>query len=87
MQENEAPYEVIKFGTEELELDSWVRRRQYGVLREVLGSGTNTHLTENSLLRDIFGLGAPLLIGPGGVKKISRFERVSLLNNVIDAQF
>lgn len=75
IEENEAPYELIKFGTEELYIDSWVRQRQYGILREVLGSGTNIHLQENCLLRDIFGLGEPIIIGPGGIKKMSRFDR------------
>lgn len=76
-QNGESPQELVKFGVECLEIDSWVRRRQYSIIRDSLGSGTNTHLQENPLLRDIFGLGAPLVIGPGGHKKASKTERVS----------
>ncbi|KAJ8047890.1 Interferon-related developmental regulator 1 [Holothuria leucospilota] len=75
IENNEAPDEVIKFGQEYVELDSWVRRRQYSALREVLGSGTNIHLKENSLLREIFGLGAPLVITPGSSSGQTKFER------------
>lgn len=71
----ESPDELIKFGQESIDLDSWVRRRQYSALREVLGSGTNTHLKENSLLREIFGLGAPLVITPGTSNQITKFEK------------
>lgn len=76
-QTGESPDELIKFGQESIDLDSWVRRRQYSALREVLGSGTNTHLKENSLLREIFGLGAPLVITPGTSNQITKFEKVS----------
>lgn len=76
-QNGESPQELVKFGVECLEIDSWVRRRQYSIIRESLGSGTNTHLQENPLLRDIFGLGAPLVTGPGGHKRASKTERVS----------
>ncbi|XP_071817642.1 interferon-related developmental regulator 2-like [Apostichopus japonicus] len=72
---NESPYELIKFGQESIDLDSWVRRRQYSALREVLGSGTNTHLKENHLLREIFGLGDPLVIIPGTSNQLTKFER------------
>ncbi|XP_038069222.1 interferon-related developmental regulator 2-like [Patiria miniata] len=76
IQENEIPHEIIKFGPEILELDGWVKKRQYVAFREVLGSGTNIHLQENVLLRDIFGLGAPIIMsGPGAPKKANRFER------------
>ncbi|XP_030856165.1 interferon-related developmental regulator 2 [Strongylocentrotus purpuratus] len=75
IENGESPQELVKFGVECLEIDSWVRRRQYSIIRESLGSGTNTHLQENPLLRDIFGLGAPLVIGLGGHKKASKTER------------
>lgn len=75
VEEAESPQDLIKFGMESLEIDSWVRRHQYSIIREALGSGTNIHLQENPLLRDIFGLGAPLIIGLGGPKKVSRTQR------------
>ncbi|XP_033647886.1 interferon-related developmental regulator 1-like [Asterias rubens] len=76
IEENDIPHEIIKFGPEILELDGWVKKRQYGAFRESLGSGTNIHLQENLLLRDIFGLGAPIIVsGPGAPKKANRIER------------
>jgi hypothetical protein len=76
IEENDIPHDIIKFGPEILELDGWVRKRQYVAFREVLGSGTNIHLQENLLLRDIFGLGAPIIIsGPGAPKRATRIER------------
>lgn len=73
VEEGECPYETCKFGTELLELDSWVRIKQYGAFREALGSGVNLHLQENSLLREVFDLGPP----PTGqlVQKLSKRER------------
>lgn len=43
-QEGVAPEEVVKFGAEYMELDSWVRRRQYTALKDALGTGVNLHL-------------------------------------------
>ena len=39
--------EVVRFGGEYIELDSWVRRRQYTALKEVLGTGVTVHLQVN----------------------------------------
>jgi hypothetical protein len=50
----------IKFQTEVLYIDNWIRRHQYEQFREILGQGINTHLAENECLREIFDLGAPL---------------------------
>ncbi|XP_033110618.1 interferon-related developmental regulator 2-like [Anneissia japonica] len=74
IEEYEAPFEQVKFGTEFIEIDSWSRRRQYGVFREALSSGINTHLRENELVRDIFDLGAPVLPLPHS-NRGSKFER------------
>lgn len=54
--------QTIKFGSESLFLDNWVRRKQYDTLRELLGTGMNTHLLENEYVRDLFDLGAPIPI-------------------------
>ncbi|XP_065059093.1 interferon-related developmental regulator 2-like [Rhopilema esculentum] len=56
-----APAEKVKFGIEKIELSSWTRIRQYNALKDSLGPGIATHLQENVLLREIFGLGAPLI--------------------------
>jgi len=74
VQEGTAPYITVKFGKERLVLDSWCKKRQYDAFCHVLGSGMNLHLSENDLLRDIFGLGAPLS-AETGVQRISKFER------------
>ena len=42
----------------------------------MLGSGMNLHLAQNELVREIFGLGAPLLHDdPGNLNKIKKVER------------
>lgn len=68
--------EKIRFGIEGIYIDSWMRRRIYDAFKEVLESGVRHHLQFNPLLRDIFGLGAPLILD-AAVKgsKISRFEK------------
>jgi hypothetical protein len=49
----------IKFGKETLILDSWVRRKQYETLCNILGPSINVHLTDNDLLREIFEILVP----------------------------
>ncbi|XP_063321358.1 interferon-related developmental regulator 2 isoform X1 [Pelmatolapia mariae] len=68
--------EKIRFGVENVYIDSWVRRRIYDAFKEILESGVRHHLQFNQLLRDIFGLGPPLILD-AAVKgnKISRFEK------------
>ncbi|XP_014001803.1 interferon-related developmental regulator 2 isoform X1 [Salmo salar] len=68
--------EKIRFGVEGIYIDSWMRRRVYDAFKEVLESGVRHHLQFNPLLRDIFGLGPPLILD-SSVKssKISRFEK------------
>lgn len=67
----------VRFGQEALILDSWSRRKQYDVLCQTLGSGLNLHLAENELLREVFQLGARILITEGHIVKQSKLERVS----------
>uniref|UniRef100_A0A8D3DXF8 Interferon-related developmental regulator 2 n=1 Tax=Scophthalmus maximus TaxID=52904 RepID=A0A8D3DXF8_SCOMX len=57
-------------------IDAWMRRRIYDAFKEILESGVRHHLQFNPLLRDIFGLGPPLILD-ATVKsnKISRFEK------------
>ncbi|XP_028824331.1 interferon-related developmental regulator 2 [Denticeps clupeoides] len=68
--------ERVRFGAEVLYIDCWVRRRIYEAFKDVLESGTLHHLQWNPLLRDVFGLGSPLILDTS-VKssKISRVER------------
>nr|CAG4652053.1 EOG090X0ARF [Triops cancriformis] len=75
VEENEAPEIKVKFGKEILELDSWTRKHQYDAFCTLLGSGMNLHLTENEFLRDIFGLGPPLMVGEGVSTKIPKVTR------------
>ncbi|XP_072305482.1 interferon-related developmental regulator 2 isoform X2 [Eucyclogobius newberryi] len=76
LENEEFAEEKIRFGVESVYIDSWIRRRSYDAFKEILVSGVRHHLQFNPLLRDIFGLGAPLL-PEYGVKtnKISRFEK------------
>ncbi|KGL84616.1 Interferon-related developmental regulator 2, partial [Tinamus guttatus] len=69
--------ETIRFGLECVYVDSWVRRRTYQAFKEVLGSGIRHHLQNNELLREIFGLGPPLVLDAATLKasKVSRFEK------------
>ncbi|KAF6024932.1 IFRD1 [Bugula neritina] len=63
-----------KFGNESVYIDSWARKRQYDSLCSSLGSGMNSHLKGNVLLRDIFGLGAPIPAGAVS-DKLSKNDR------------
>uniref|UniRef100_A0A8C4QT61 Interferon related developmental regulator 2 n=1 Tax=Eptatretus burgeri TaxID=7764 RepID=A0A8C4QT61_EPTBU len=77
VEEGEAPSETVRFGSECISVDSWVRRRTYHAFREALGSGVCRHLQQNELVRDIFELGPPLLLDGKSLKnsRLSRFER------------
>lgn len=80
VEENEAPEIQVKFGREVLDIDSWSRKHQYDSFCHALGSGMNLHLTHNELLREIFGLGAPLLQDQAANNnKTSKLERVIYL--------
>ncbi|XP_053552673.1 interferon-related developmental regulator 2, partial [Bombina bombina] len=69
--------ESIKFGLEVMYVDSWVRRRTYNTFKEILGSGVRYHLQYNEVLRDIFSMGAPLVLDAAAIKanRISRVEK------------
>ncbi|XP_036959614.1 interferon-related developmental regulator 2 isoform X1 [Acanthopagrus latus] len=68
--------ERIRFGVESVYIDSWMRRRIYDAFKEIMESGVRHHLQFNPLLRDIFGLGPPLILDAAvKVNKISRFEK------------
>lgn len=48
-QEADFQSETIRFGTERMTIDSWVRKRTYDAFREFVGSGMNYHLQVCSL--------------------------------------
>lgn len=77
VEEGEFQAETIRFGTERMTIDSWVRKRTYDAFREFVGSGMNYHLQGNEFIRDVFELGPPMLVDSATMKamKISRFER------------
>ena len=52
----------IKCGMESIYLDNWCRQKQYDSLCDVLGNGMRIHLQENEFVREVFDLGAPLLV-------------------------
>lgn len=60
VEEGEQPSESIKFGKEVLKLDSWFRKCQYDWFCKIIGAGINFHLGVNSMVREIFELGATL---------------------------
>ncbi|XP_070785205.1 interferon-related developmental regulator 1 [Enoplosus armatus] len=77
VEEGDFQSETIRFGTERMTIDSWVRKRTYDAFREFVGSGMNYHLQGNEFIRDVFELGPPMLVDSATMKamKISRFER------------
>ncbi|XP_036374171.1 interferon-related developmental regulator 1-like [Megalops cyprinoides] len=77
VEEGDFQTETIRFGTERMDIDSWVRKRTYDAFREFVGSGMNYHLQANDFIRDVFELGPPMMVDSATLKamKISRFER------------
>ena len=87
IEENDEFYERVAFSKREtLELNSWGMKKQYDQLCKVLGSGMNLHLTENELIRSIFGLGSPLpALDMHASSRPSKNERVSDLFTFMSA--
>ncbi|KAI1883470.1 hypothetical protein AGOR_G00231770 [Albula goreensis] len=77
VEEGDFQTETIRFGTERMDIDCWVRKRMYDAFREFVGSGMNYHLQANEFIRDVFELGPPVMVDSATLKamKISRFER------------
>uniref|UniRef100_A0A8C9R6A8 Interferon-related developmental regulator 1 n=1 Tax=Scleropages formosus TaxID=113540 RepID=A0A8C9R6A8_SCLFO len=77
VEEGDFQTETIRFGTERMYINSWVRKRMYDTFREYVGSGMNYHLQANEFIRDVFQLGPPLMVDSAALKamKFSRFER------------
>ncbi|XP_072257625.1 interferon-related developmental regulator 1 isoform X2 [Pyxicephalus adspersus] len=69
--------EMIRFGREHMDIDCWVKRLTYDVLKELFGSGMQLHLLTNGFLRSIFDLGPPLRVSAADIQemKVSRVER------------
>jgi hypothetical protein len=81
IEEGDFETQTIKFGSENLYLDNWIRRKQYETIRECLGTGMNVHLQENEFIRDLFDLGAPLL------GEVSRKNNLSNMSHMQKTQF
>ncbi|XP_071611882.1 interferon-related developmental regulator 2 isoform X2 [Heliangelus exortis] len=60
--------ETVRFGLECMYLDSWARQRTYQAFKEVLGSSICYQLQNNELIREIFGLGPPLVLDAAALK-------------------
>jgi len=61
---------------EVLEIDTWGKKKQFDAISQVVGSGINRHLIENSLVRTILELGAPKPIMSDGIgSKQAKSER------------
>lgn len=79
IEEGEFESQQIKFGSECLYLDNWVRRKEYETFRDILCSGLNAHLQQNEFIREMFDLGAPILGSEASRKSIqsgmSRHQR------------
>jgi hypothetical protein len=75
VEEGESPNETIKFGKEVLNLDSWFIKCQYDYFCKMMGAGMNYHLSVNSVMRDVFQLGNPLIIDADGANKLSKTQR------------
>nr|XP_029522047.1 interferon-related developmental regulator 1-like isoform X2 [Oncorhynchus nerka] len=77
VEERDFQTETIRFSTERMTIDSWVRKRTYDAFREFVGSGMNYQLQANEFIRGVFELGPHMLVDTATLKsmKISRFER------------
>ena len=82
IEEGEFNNQTIKFGTENLVIDNWIRRKQYDALKELLTTGMNTHLQENEFVRDVFDLGMPLVSSDS-----SRRANLNSMSHTQRAQF
>ncbi|KAH0550036.1 interferon-related developmental regulator 1 isoform X2 [Cotesia glomerata] len=77
IEEDIVPEMQVRFGSETMYLEGWCPRIQYHACCRLLGSGINTHLAENILLRDIFRLGDA--VPAMAVQKTSKLQK-TLMN-------
>lgn len=71
IEEGEFDCQTIKFGSESLFIDNWMRRRQYEAFKEVLCTGLNAHLQQNEFVREMFDLGSPIVGSEASRKSIA----------------
>ncbi|UXI21977.1 scavenger receptor class B member 1-like [Sarcoptes scabiei] len=78
---NEFSTESVKFGLEQIQIDSWRTKFYYQTFCNILGSGMNHHLARNPLLREVFELGA-VLINPfeNGSMEKSNMKHMQQIN-------
>lgn len=76
VEEGDTPSCRVRVGLMDvIHIESWCVKRQYDSLCHVIGTGMSAHLQENELVRDIFGLGAPVPTDMLSHGKASRTER------------
>jgi len=71
IEDGEFDSQTIKFGSEKLYIDNWVRRKQYDAFREILCTGMNVHLQQNEFIREMFDLGAPILASEASRRSVA----------------
>jgi len=75
VEEAERPSETIKFGKETLRIDSWFAKTQYDWFCKIMGTGINTHLSTNMMLREIFELGPTINLLEVDAHKLTKLQR------------
>jgi hypothetical protein len=75
VEEAEQPAQTIKFGKETLRLESWFSKIQYDWFCKMMGTGINTHLSTNLMLREIFELGPTMNQMDADSHKLTKTQR------------
>ncbi|KAL3853256.1 hypothetical protein ACJMK2_016811 [Sinanodonta woodiana] len=75
VQDGDAPEMTVRFGQEQLEVYSWIGKIKYNAFCHALTSGMYQHLQKNPLVRDVFELGEPMIVGSNPAQKQSKWER------------
>ncbi|XP_055340004.1 interferon-related developmental regulator 2-like isoform X2 [Paramacrobiotus metropolitanus] len=77
VEDDDGVFQRVRFGKEVLDLHTWRAKHQYQTFCNVLRTGMNFHLRMNSLIRQVFDLGEPILddLMFSGSKKADKFHR------------
>jgi len=75
VEEGEQPSETVKFGKEVLKIDSWYSKCQYDWFCKIMGTGINTHMSTNLMLRQIFQLGPTINMLEVDGNKLTKTQR------------
>lgn len=74
IEDDDLPEINVRFGREQLLLDSWALHHQYTTFCNVMGPGINRHLAENDFIRDVMQLGGKLNEADG-IQKMTKAEK------------